>query len=229
MRPRATRGQFLAAGLCGLLGFAVVVQAHQAQVQSLGSLRQADLISVLDNVTQQSARLEDQARTLQANLDALRSGGRSPAALEAARARAQILAILAGTVPATGPGIELEITDPRAAVGAAILLETLQELRDAGAEAVQMGKVGVVASTSFVDDPKGVLIDGTLTRAPYRLLVIGESQTLGAALEIPGGVLETLRGKGAQGRVTPGQGVVVDALRPLAAPQYAHPAQGTSP
>ncbi|MGZ4604272.1 MAG: hypothetical protein ACXV0U_11835, partial [Kineosporiaceae bacterium] len=58
MRPRATRAQLLAGALCALLGFALVVQARQTQVQGLDSLRQADLVRVLDNVTNAEARAE---------------------------------------------------------------------------------------------------------------------------------------------------------------------------
>ena len=58
--------------------------------------------------------------------------------------------------PATGPGIELTISDPNGKVGPDVLLDALQELRDAGAEAVEISSldgpaVRVVASTSFVD------------------------------------------------------------------------------
>ena len=51
MRPRASRAQVLAAALCALLGFALVVQARQTQTQGLDRLQQADLVRLLDNVT----------------------------------------------------------------------------------------------------------------------------------------------------------------------------------
>jgi uncharacterized protein YlxW (UPF0749 family) len=225
MRPGVSRGQLLAAALCALLGFALVVQVRQTQEQGLDSLRQPDLINVLDDITRQSQRLDDDSLELQQTLDRLTSGrGNSEAAQQAARQRLDVLGILAGTVPAAGEGIELEISDPRQQVDAAVLLDTLQELRGAGAEAVQVGEVRVVASTSFVDDAAGVSVDGRVLRPPYRFRVIGEPQTLSAALEIPGGVLEVLRQKGAQGRVSTPQVVRVDALRELTTPQYARPA-----
>ena len=198
--PRASRGQLLAALVCALLGFAVVVQAHQAQVQSLASLRESDLIAVLDNVTQESARLDDQARALQRTFDGLRtSSDRAPAARQAARERLEVLGVLAGTLPATGPGVEIDIPDPKLAVNSTELLETVQELRDAGAEAMRIGPVRVVASTALVDAETGMLIDQTVVTPPYKILAIGDPQTLAAALEIPGGVLEVLRGKGVIG------------------------------
>ena len=56
--------------------------------------------------------------------------------------------------------------------------------------------------------------------------MIGEPQTLTRLLQIPGGVLDVLHSKDAQGKVTQPPVVTVDALRPAAKPQYARPAQG---
>jgi uncharacterized protein YlxW (UPF0749 family) len=223
--PRASRGQLLAALVCALLGFAVVVQTHQARVQSLASLRESDLIAVLDNVTQESARLDDQARALQKTFDGLRtSSDRAPAARQAARERLEVLGVLAGTLPATGPGVEIDIPDPKLAVNSTELLETVQELRDAGAEAMQIGPVRVVASTALVDAETGMLIDQTVVTPPYKILAIGDLQTLAAALEIPGGVLEVLRGKGVIGSVHPQDTITITSLRSPPVPQYARPA-----
>ena len=113
-------------------------------------------------------------------------------------------------------------------MSAATVLDTVEELRDAGAEAIQIGTVRVVASTSFVDgtgsSPAGIAIDGTLLHAPYVVLAIGDPQTLQAALNIPGGVLETLQGQGADGNVTSEEQVQITALHAVSAPRYARPA-----
>jgi uncharacterized protein YlxW (UPF0749 family) len=230
MRPRATRAQLLAGLLCALLGFALVVQARQTQTQGLDQLRQADLVRLLDNVTNAEARAEQDVRNEQAIRDHLLSGSdSSEAAQQAAQQRLDTLGLLAGTVPASGPGIELEITDPRRQVDASVLLDTLEELRDGGAEVIQIGDVRVVAATAFTDDPEGVRVDGRLLTPPYRYKVIGDPQTLAKVLQIPGGVLDVLRSKGAQGRVTQVSSVRVDALRGATAPQYARPAPGGTP
>ena len=225
VKPRATRSQLLAALVCAVLGFAVVVGTRQTAGQNLASLRESDLVAVLDNVTQQSARLEDQARTLQQTFDGLRTASdRGPAARQAAQERLEVLGVLAGTLPATGPGIELEIPDPNLAVNATEMVETVQELRDAGAEAMQLGSARVVADTAFVDVKQGLQVDGTVVPPTYRLIAVGDPQTLAAAMEIPGGVLEVLRGKGVVGVVHTRESITVTALRTPRPPQYAHPA-----
>jgi uncharacterized protein YlxW (UPF0749 family) len=230
MRPRATRAQLLAMLLCFVLGLAGFLAVKQNQSLGLDSMRQSDLVSLLDNVTEKSTRLEDETRRLQTMADQLKTGSdKSAAALEAAQQRLELLGILAGTSPATGPGIKLTITDPKVQVTAATLLDSVQELRDAGAEAIQVGGVRVVANTSFVDGVGGVRVDGTQVPPPYVFLVIGDSQTLAAALGIPGGVLEVLKQQGATGMVEPRTSITVSALRQVTAPQYARPATSATP
>jgi uncharacterized protein YlxW (UPF0749 family) len=230
MRPRATRAQLLAGALCALLGFALVVQARQTQTQGLDSLRQADLVRLLDNVTNAEARAEQDVRDEQAIRDRLRSGtGSSAAAQEAAQKRLDTLGLLAGTVGASGPGIVLEITDPRRQVDAATLLDTVEELRDGGAEVIQIGSVRVVAATAFTDEADGVQVDDRVLTPPYTIKVIGEPQTLARLLQIPGGVLDVLHSKGAQGKVTQPTTVTIEALRSPTRPQYARPAPGATP
>jgi uncharacterized protein YlxW (UPF0749 family) len=234
MHPRATRAQAVAALLCGVLGFAAAVQVRSTQDAGLSGLRQTDLVRILDDVSERGARLQAEARDLQEARDRV-AGNDSVAALDEARDRARVLGILAGTVPARGPGIELTITDAGGQVGSDVLLDTLQELRDAGAEAIEISSVDgpavrVVASTSFVDAGQpgsgaGVEVDGTALVPPYRFLVIGDPGTLQTALEIPGGVLEVLDQRGAQGVVTQQQSVDISSLRVTPSPRYARPAE----
>jgi uncharacterized protein YlxW (UPF0749 family) len=50
-----------------------------------------------------------------------------------------------------------------------------------------------------------------------------------SALDIPGGVLESLRSGGAEGVVDTADSLTVDALRQVSTPQYARPAPGGRP
>ena len=230
-RWRLTRAHLLAGLLLGLLGFSLVVQAHQTQAGNLTSLSQSDLVRLLDDVNRRSDRLDVEARDLQRTSEDLRTGSDKAAAAEkAARKRLEVLGILAGTLPAEGPGITLTVNDPSGAVDAAMMLDTVQELRDAGAEAIQIGAVRVVASTSFIDDTSdagGVAVDGVTLTAPYTFTAIGDAATLDSALDIPGGVLETLRQSEASGTVRRGVDLTVSAVRPATRPEYAVPNAGS--
>ncbi|MCM3924460.1 DUF881 domain-containing protein, partial [Frankia sp. AiPs1] len=153
------------------------------------------------------------------------AGGRGAAA-DAERARADELAILAGTVPVDGPGLELTIRDPHRAIDASVLVDALQELRDAGAEAIEIAGVRAVVSTYVADEPgHGLIVDGTSVAAPYVLRVVGDAHTLDQALRIPGGVLDTVAARdGAQASVRTFGHLEIRALRPAPSPRYARPA-----
>lgn len=232
LRPKATRTQALIAVLFVLLGFAMAVQvrAHQS-ARSFETARPDELVGVLDSLSQRSERLRAELQELRQTKRQVESGYRKRQALvQSARQRAETLGLLAGTLPATGPGIELTIDDPEGRVGATLLLDALQELRDAGAEVIQIGDVRVVASTHFVNPPdgRGIVVNGRTLRPPYRLLAIGDPSTMSAALGIPGGVLESLSGLGAQATVVERDDIEVTALRDPQESQYARPATGDS-
>jgi uncharacterized protein YlxW (UPF0749 family) len=225
-RPRGKGTQLMIGLLCGLLGFFAVVQIRlQAGSGTLRNARQSDLIRVLDDLNDRSDRLSGEIRDLESRRTELQSGtNAAKAALNEALKRKAVLGILSGTVSAHGPGITLRITDPLKKVDAAVLLDALEELRDAGAEAEQINGVRVIASTSFLDAGRGqVRIDGHLVAEPYVFAVIGDPGTLEPALRIPGGVFAVLDGRGATPTLQPAPDVSVDAIRPAALPQYAKP------
>jgi uncharacterized protein YlxW (UPF0749 family) len=115
----------------------------------------------------------------------------------------------------------LTVHDARHMVAADMLLDTVQELRAAGAEAIQVNGVRVVADTDFTGTEGDVKVDGKAVGQPYRFTVIGRAEDLEPALNIPGGVVQTLEKEQATATVTGSGKVVVDALRPAEQPGYA--------
>jgi len=236
LTPRLRRVDVAVAVLLSVLGFAAVVQVRSTQEDGpLAAARQEDLVQILDDLDNRNDRLRAEVAALEQAQRELTSGtGRTSAALEEARRRAQLLGVLAGSVPATGPGVVVTLTDPDASLRPDVLLDALQELRAAGAEAVQVDgrapdgdgarRVRVVASTSFVaGEDGGIVVDGTALRAPYRFAVIGDPATLASALRIPGGVVDNVEQFGGRARIERAAAVQVTALRRLEEPRYARP------
>jgi uncharacterized protein YlxW (UPF0749 family) len=234
LRPRARRVDVLVAALLLLLGFGLAIQVRSTRSDGLlTNARPEDLVQILDELNNRSDRLQQEVTTLNDTKSRLSSGsGASEAALTEAQRRTQVLGVIAGTVAATGPGVQVRITDPETKVSASLLLDALEELRNAGAEAVQLegtGRTGnllavrVVAQTALVDDPTGVLVDGTKLMAPYRFVVVGDPATLAGAMAIPGGVEDAVRQVNGATEVTRSSRVTVGALRALVAPRYARP------
>ncbi|HEV7194613.1 MAG TPA: DUF881 domain-containing protein [Pedococcus sp.] len=223
-RPRATRANAFAALLAIGLGFAIATQVQQTSQSGLEQLREDELVRILGDVNQEQGRLNTDTRTLELTRDRLLSGvGSSSEALKSAQDRLNTLGILAGTAPATGPGVVITITDPAHKVTSALLLDALQELRDAGAEAVQIGSVRVVADSWFADVNGGVQLAGESLSPPYVIRAIGDSATMASAMGIPGGVTDSVRGQGAQSTIEQRTSLSITALHSLEQPRYARP------
>jgi uncharacterized protein YlxW (UPF0749 family) len=219
-----TRSQLLAGVLCAALGFALVVQVQQSASDQLSSARQDDLVRLLDEVTRRADRLDEEVVRLEATRDDLASGtGRAQAALELARERAQSEGILSGRLPAEGPGVEISIVDPRRGLTAAQLFNVLEELRNAGAEAVELNGVRLVTSSWFVDRDGAIVVDDVELSSPYRWTAIGDPETMSPALEIPGGAFATVRNRGGRVSLLSQDRVEVTAVRQPQEPRFATP------
>ncbi|MFQ1002500.1 DUF881 domain-containing protein [Modestobacter sp. SSW1-42] len=230
-RPRRRRDP-LAATLIGvltlLLGFAFAVQVRSTDTDAqLAGAREEDLVRILDDVTAQEDRLRQQIADQRVALDALGDSDTvAAAALQEAQQRAETLGILNGTLPARGPGLELTIRDPAGLVDVEVLLNTVQELRGAGAETMQIDDVRIGVSSAITGTRGQLAIDGRPLEAPYEVRVIGSPQDMATALNIPGGVATRVGAAEGSLDVVQSDDVVVDALRPLDEPQYAEPADG---
>ena len=160
----------------------------------MANARSGDLVAILDDQDNQQARLRTKIAQLQAALTKLENSGSDDAAARAqAQQQADAIGILTGTLPATGPGLTLTITDPKSALRAADLLDVVEELRGAGAETIEFGAVRLGVSSSFVDGSDGIELDDTLLTRPFVVRAIGPAATMDTALNIPGGVAATAR------------------------------------
>lgn len=221
--PRATRANLVVGLLTISLGFAIAAQVRQTDLEGLADLREDELVRILDNVTQENSRLSDEIRDLERTRSQLAAGATSEEARAAAQSRLDSIQVLSGTVAATGPGVVVTITDPERRVTAALLLDTLQELRDAGAEAVEINRVRVVSSTYFTDIDGGVAVSGQRIEGPYVISAIGDPPTMAAAMDIPGGVRESVRRLNAEADIDQRDNLDITSLHTPTPSQYAQP------
>lgn len=227
-RFNPSRGQLIAAVLTAALGLALVAQARVTDQAGLQQLRETELVALLDDVTSRADSLSSEVRQLEADRSRLLSDEGDEAAAQAAQQRLESYQILGGTVPAQGQGISILVADSGAVVTQTVLLDGIQELRDAGAEAIQVANVRVVASTFVSSNEDGqVLLDGQVLSSPYTIKAIGDSHTLAGAMAIPGGFSDALRGAGATVTVVEADTIVVDALHEPSEHRYAQPVPST--
>lgn len=164
------RAQVVFAAILLVCGLAVAMQVRtQTSETDYSTLRRADLVQLLDDLTAQSRQLESEIAELEATQRQLQSGVDSEqVAKEEAQRRLDVLAILGGTAPAQGPGVRITINDPQHKVTSELLLNTIEEMRDAGAEVIAInGTIRVVASTWFGPGPNGSLVVAA-NRSPGR-------------------------------------------------------------
>ncbi len=231
--PRGGRSRLvfgmLAILLCLVLGIAIVTQVRQTRSgDSLDTARPADLLVLLDSLRQREATLNSEVSELQNTLNSLRaSGNTDQAAIQSAQARLAALSIQVGAVGATGPGVTLTIEDPGPGVSPEAMLDVINELRAAGAEAIEINdahqSVRVGVDTWVVGTPGSLTIDNKTLSPPYSILAIGDPPTLAAAMNIPGGAEDSIKRVGARMSVQQADRVDVTTLRQPKPHQYAQP------
>ena len=213
-----------------VLGFAIATQVRSTNTdEALDNARPEDLVRILSDLDSRAERLRREIAELEESKRQLESGAQGrEAALAEARRRAEVLGILAGTLPAEGPGLEVVFAPRDQRIRADSVLDAVEELRGAGAEALQISgatgdPVRIVAASYFVDSGDGITVDGVPMSSPYTIEVIGDPATMQTALNIPGGVVDAVRQHG--GNVTMRQPdlVRVTALHTGGPLRYARP------
>ncbi|MEU5566358.1 DUF881 domain-containing protein [Micromonospora musae] len=230
-RSRVSTASVMIAALLALLGFTLVVQLRTTSTDpTAGVTRQEDLVRILSDLDARENRLRQDIAGLEESQRQLRSGeqGRQ-AALDEATRRADELGILAGTLPATGPGLAVRFEASAKPISATRVLDAVQELRGAGGEAMQISggdraSVRIIASTYFLDGENGSLVvDGRRLTGPFTITVIGDPATMRTALNIPGGVVASVQGDGGNVIVEDREAAEVSALHAPIKLEHARP------
>lgn len=218
----------MVAAVALVVGFLVAVQVVGSDpgLSRLAAERPEDLTRILADLNDEADRLARQVSALRVKLLRYRGSARGEElALRDARETLADLQVLSGIVPVEGPGLDVAVADPAGSVGWDALLDLIQELRDAGAEAIAVNDVRVVASTWLGPAEGGVVVDGRRVIEPFRLRAVGPVEGMDRALDIPGGPLSVI---GAM----PGVSVEIRMSDRLTLPsagsdvsfRYAHPA-----
>ncbi len=188
--PAGSRGRVglkgaLAVGAFALLAVTAALQTsqnstsdekdRQALVAQVSERKQA-----LDESRRQQAALRAETRNLQADL--LQRGDDSGGVLDRLRA----LQLKTGVTPVTGPGVEVVVDDaPNAQSDRSKVLDTdLQKLVNglwqSGAEAVSINGERLTALSAIRHAGEAITVNYTSLGRPYRVLAIGDPDTLPA-------------------------------------------------
>ena len=188
---RDVRSQLTVAGVAAILGLLVVIQLRgQSGGSELQSMTAQELTSIVANQNAGNDRLRAEVTTLQnqlAELQADRSNGATSVgqiASELGRIRAWT-----GLDPIAGRGVQITISGE---IDAGAVDDLLNELRNAGAEAIAIDDIRVIARTSISGVPGSLDVDGFLLRDPFTIRAIGRPDTLVGSLTRVGGIIAQL-------------------------------------
>lgn len=225
-RSRPTRANIIIAVALAGVGFAAMTQVQSNERDDdYDGLRQEDLVRVLDGLSASTQRVEREIERLRETREDLRnSTSQRRAALEQARQDAEVYGILAGTLPAQGAGIRITIDDTNGEVRASLLLDTIQELRAAGAEVIEFNdEIRFVAQSYISENAQGIAVDGKLLSNPYVIDVIGEPVTLAEALVFPDGPTERVERVGGTLEAEESDEIVVESVVAEPDPEHLEP------
>lgn len=226
---KPTRAQAIVGVLLAVLGFSAVVQVrNNEQDNTYAGLREQDLIEILDALTGTAERARREVDRLEGTRDQLQTESTSrQAALNATQERVTTLNIIAGLVPVTGPGIRVRIEEETGPASLVSLLDLVQELRTADAEAMEFNDTHrLAAQSSFDTVVGGIELDGELLEPPYVVEIIGDPHALHSAMTFDDGPIEQLERDGASVVVTELESLDIESVREAVRPVNAEPDPG---
>lgn len=222
---RPSPGQLVVAVLLAAVGFSAVTQVRANELDNTyAGYREQDLIDVLNGLSGASQRAEAELARLESTREDLQSAtSRRQAALADAQQSLDTYSVLAGLVPVTGPGIRITITETSGEVALETMIDTIQELRNAGAEAMSVnGEVRVIAQTSFEDAEGGLEFGGKPLSPPYVIDVIGDPTTLrSSGMEFLRGPVDQLEEDGATVEIEEFSSLDIEVVREPERPEFA--------
>jgi uncharacterized protein YlxW (UPF0749 family) len=194
-----------------ILGVLIVGQIRsQAGDSGLAARSAQDLTLLVANLNTRNDQLRTEVGTLDRQLQTLEQGGRNGASSltqirdDEARVRAW-----AGLDPVSGRGVEITISG---AIAGTALEDLVNELRNAGAEAIAIEDVRVVAATVIGGGGGSLSVDDTALSDPFVVRAIGNPESLVGSLTRMGGLVAQLAA------TYPDAGVSVEAVDRLVLP-----------
>ncbi len=174
-----------------LIGLALVAQFRsQARPTELTSLPVAELSTRIQTLSEANAQLRTALAEQRGLLAEYRAAGaQGSSALDVSREELRRIRAYSGLAPVEGQGIELRVNGDLDAIA---LNDLLNELRNAGAEALAVDDTRITARSVVVEGARALEIDGVAVDRTFTLRAIGDPDGLVAALQRPGGIVAQL-------------------------------------
>ena len=185
------RGQIAITVVAAILGLLVVIQLRTQQAApGLSALSAQELTVLVANLNTRNEQLRTEVGSLQGELGTLAaSKAKGQSSVDQIQRDLAEIREWAGLDPLTGPGIRILVSGPIDGAGAEDLLN---ELRNAGAEAIAVGDVRVVWGTVVGGAAGAASVENVALADPFEIRAIGSPETLAGSLARVGGVISLL-------------------------------------
>ena len=218
------RNQLTIAAVAFVLGLLVVIQLRtQASGAAFAGLSSQELTVLVANLNDRNDELRGEIAALERELSTLSTNTqRGEASVDELRADLRRVRLYAGIDPATGPGVVITIRGPIDGTG---VEDLVNELRNAGAEAMAVDTVRLVPGVVTVGAAGAVTVDGVPLADPFELTAIGAPDKLTGSLTRSGGIIAQLAATlpDVVVEVTPLDRVDVPATDRELVPSHGHP------
>jgi len=190
MRRNAAQASLFAVAL--LIGVLLVGQLRsQARPTEISSLSAQELSQLVDTLSDRNRELRSALADLRETLREYRvAGPQGQSALSVGREDLRRITAFGGLAAVDGQGIVLDVDGDLDAIA---LNDLLNELRNAGAEALAVDDIRITHRSVAVQGPTSLLIDGVQVERGFSLKAIGSPEGLLATIERPGGIIAQLQ------------------------------------
>jgi uncharacterized protein YlxW (UPF0749 family) len=210
--------------VAGLLGILAVGQFRgQSGAPALAGMSATDLTQLIANLTAGNDRLRAEITDLadqQAKLAAAHDRGETT--VDDLTADLERIRAWAGLTPVTGQGIAVIVRGP---IGGDGIEDLLNELRNAGAEAISVDGVRVVTGVVVAGAPGALSVENHAIGEAFEIRAIGSPQILTGTLTRTGGVIAQIGATYPEARltVTPVEQLTLPATERTLVPAHGKP------
>ena len=200
--------------VCMILGILLALQLkgvrENATVDNPNTTRLQTLQGLLDSQREDNDRLQQQVKDLRKEVQSYRQAAADEGTQNDQALLDEVgqLQKAAGLTDVVGPGVEMCIRDSTSGDEADYLihdsdiLSVVNELRDAGAEALSLNGNRILSTTEIRCSGSVLTINGRRTSAPFIIDAIGDTETMFNALMMRNGVVDVLKQWSIQVEVT---------------------------
>lgn len=176
--------------VCLLLGVLLVMQFRTQRniTNSIMVSSSTEQATILNGLVESNAALRKEVSTLEEQL-ANYQWGSAEGNLQTLANDLNQIKVFNGLIEVSGPGVDLVLGGPLAAEE---IQDIINELRNAGAEAIVLNGQRIVLNSVVTTTRFGLELGDMILSPPYRFVAIGDPDTLATAVDRKGGLVPAL-------------------------------------